>query len=413
VTQPNAAPLAGLRVVEVSSYVASPLCGMTLAQLGADVVRVEPLGGGPDRGRWPLSPERTSLYWTGLNKGKRGLAVDLANPSGRQLVADLVVEGDGILVINTEQYAELSADVLRGRRDDMIRVSLRGRADGRNAVDYTAQASSGFPLVTGTAGTARPTNAVVPAWDVAAGLYLATAVLAAERARQLTGHGRDVVVALEDVAVAMAGNLGYLAEAQVAATRPTKDDNWVRGTFGRDFTTRDGRAFMLIALTRGQWRGLVDAAGLGDVVAALAAGLDADFDDEGERYRHREVLGSLLAEVFARLDSGCVETLLGGTRVPWAWYRSFGDIVDHARSTRRDEALLSSLDQPGVGEHLAPGAPLLVDGRRPRPAPAPTTGQHSDEVLREVLGLGPEQLDRLRRDRVIATASWVGEEQPA
>jgi 2-methylfumaryl-CoA isomerase len=411
--QPVPAPLAGLRVVEVSSYVASPLCGMTLAQLGADVIRVERLGGGPDRARWPLSPERTSLYWTGLNKGKRGLAVDLANPAGRQLVADLVVGGDGILVINTEQYAELSAEALRRRREDMIRVSLRGRADGSNAVDYTAQASSGFPLVTGAAGTARPTNGVVPAWDIAAGLYLATAVLAAERDRRLTGRGRDVVVALEDVAVAMAGNLGYLAEAQVTATRTAKDDNWVRGTFGRDFTTQDGRAFMLIALTRGQWRGLVEATGLGDVVAALAAGFDVDFDDEGERYRHREVLGSLLSEVFGALDSTGVEVLLGRTRVLWAWYQSFGEVVDRARSARADEGLLRPLHQPGVGDHLAPGAPLLVDGKRPGPAPAPAVGQHSAEVLRDVLGLGPAELKRLRQDRVIGAPSSVCEEQPA
>ncbi|MER6942375.1 CoA transferase [Nocardioides sp. NPDC000441] len=104
------APLAGLRVVEVSSFVATPLCGTTLAQLGAEVIRVEPLEGAPDRTRWPLSDDGASLYWNGLNPGKKAIAVDCTHPEGRALVADLVVSGGpsgGIVVTNTERWSEL------------------------------------------------------------------------------------------------------------------------------------------------------------------------------------------------------------------------------------------------------------------------------------------------------------------
>lgn len=137
--------LAGLRVVEISSYVATPLCGMTLAQLGADVVRVEPLGGAPDRTRWPLADSGTSLYWSGLNKGKRAIAVDLESAAARAGIADLITEGGPCVVVtNTARYAEFGYEKLSARRPDVVRALLEGRAGGGAAVDYTVQAATGF-----------------------------------------------------------------------------------------------------------------------------------------------------------------------------------------------------------------------------------------------------------------------------
>ncbi len=158
----NPALLAGLRVVELSAYVATPLCGLTLAQLGADVVRVEPLGGAADRTRWPLADSGTSLYWSGLNKGKRAVAVDLESEADRRRVADLIVDGGPCVVVtNTERHADLGYAALSERRPDLIHVLLTGRADGGAAVDYTVQAATGFPLLTGTGP--EPVNHVVPA----------------------------------------------------------------------------------------------------------------------------------------------------------------------------------------------------------------------------------------------------------
>ncbi|MCW2628944.1 CoA transferase, partial [Mycobacterium sp.] len=101
-------PLNGIRVVEISSFVAAPLCGMTLAQLGAEVIRVDPIGGAADYRRWPLAAGGTSIYWTGLNKGKRSVAVDLRSSEGQQLVARLIVEGDGILLTNAAGLSAVS-----------------------------------------------------------------------------------------------------------------------------------------------------------------------------------------------------------------------------------------------------------------------------------------------------------------
>ncbi|HEX4815307.1 MAG TPA: CoA transferase [Nonomuraea sp.] len=392
-----AAPLSGLRVVEISSYVATPLSGMTLAQLGADVIRVEPLGGAVDRTRWPLAGSGTSLYWSGLNKGKRGIEVDLSGERGRRLVADLIVAGGGIVIANSDRHPELTFEALRARRPDVIHVLLTGRADGGPAVDYTVQAATGFPLLTGPDSVAGPVNTVLPAWDVAAGLYLATGLLAAERHRLLTGEGSRVRLALEDVALATAGNLGYLAEAQLAGRPRERDGNHVYGTFGRDFATADGGRLMVVALTTRHWRDLLAATGLTDVVSALAAALGADFADESERYRHRKALGELLAGWFARHTRAEAEAALGAGRVLWSPYRSFAELVPELPG----HPLMARIDQPGAGPHWAPGSPVTVDGERPPPSPAPLVGQHTEDVLRAELGLSDADLAGLRADGVI------------
>ncbi|MGJ9422863.1 CoA transferase [Aeromicrobium sp. CF3.5] len=403
---PPPGPLAGLRIVELSAFVATPLCGMTLAQLGAEVIRVEPLGGAADRGRWPLADDGSSLYWTGLNRGKRALAVDLTRPEGRQLVADLVTEA-GVLVTNTERWPELAPALLRERRPDLIHVLLTGRHDGSTAVDYTVQASTGFPLITGPDALATPVNHVLPAWDVAAGLYLTTGLLAADRERLHSGVGRDVRVALEDVAMATAGQLGYLAQAQLDPENPrARDGNHVYGTFGTDHVTRDGARYMLVALTPRQWSDLLAITGLGDVVASIAAALGADLDDEGERYRHRGVLAPLVSSWFGRLSADEVESALASTRVLWSRYRSFEDMVAPSGIVH-DHPLFSTVDQPGAGRYRAPGSPVVLDGSYAPPHAAPVVGQDTAQVLAD-LGISSDDAASLIADGLVAGPAVEG-----
>src|ERR1700740_3446127 len=212
-------PLTGLTVVEVSIFVAAPLCGMTLGQLGAQVIRIDPIGGASDVRRWPLASDGTSIYWTGLNKGKRSATMDLRLIGGQELVQRLIVEGDGIVVTNAAGLPWLSHDLLSAKRSDVIHVQLLGRGDGSTGVDYTVNAGIGFPLVTGPAEYAGPINHVLPAWDVCCGLYAALAVVAAVRRRDQSGVGAKVSIALADVAAATAGNLGFLTEPQVNGTQ--------------------------------------------------------------------------------------------------------------------------------------------------------------------------------------------------
>ncbi|WP_326835523.1 CoA transferase [Amycolatopsis rhabdoformis] len=374
--------LDGLRVVEISSYVATPLCGLTLAQFGADVVRVEPVGGAPDRTRWPLADSGTSLYWTGLNKGKRAVTVDWTSEVDRARVADLIVHGGPCVVVtNTDRHPELTHAALSARRPDVIHALLEGRADGGAAVDYTVQAATGFPLITGPAGVPGPVNHVLPAWDLAAGLYLATSLLAAERRRGLTGRGASLRVALEDVALATAGNLGYLAEAQVTDHERAKSGNDIHGTYGRDFTTADGVAVVIVVLTERHWTKLLAATGLTAAFAALAESLDLDFTGEAARFEHRDLISALLARWFAATTFADVAEALDEHRVLWQRYRTFAEVGrDPALA---EGGLFASLDQPGVGPHLAPKSPVVVDGTRPAPRPAPSVGQHNPEVFAE------------------------------
>ncbi|MYV97773.1 CoA transferase [Streptomyces sp. SID3343] len=373
--------LSGLRVVEVSSYVATPLCGLTLAQLGADVLRVEPLGGAADRTRWPLADSGTSLYWAGLNKGKRAVAVDMASARERARVADLIVRGGPCVVVsNSDRYPELGYPELSARRPDVIHVLLQGRADGGAGVDYTVQAGTGFPLVTGPAERAEPVNHVLPAWDIAAGLYLAIGLLAAERDRLLTGQGRAIRVALDEVALATAGNLGYLAEAQVTTHDRGKSGNDVFGTYGRDFETADGERVMVVVLTKRHWAKLLAATGLTAAFDGLSNALGIDFSGESQRYEHRELISTLLARWFAATPFAEVARLLDEHRILWERYRSFAELGRHGGAELRKRDLFAVVDQPGVGPHLAPKSPIVVDGVRLPPLPSPTVGQHNAEL---------------------------------
>ena len=148
-------PLAGVRIVEISSFVAVPLAGMTLGQLGAEVVRVDPIGGAADYHRWPVTDDGTSIYWAGLNKGKRSVAADFRSPEGQDLVQRLIADS-GVLITNVAGREWHSYDNLTRLRPDLIHVEVSGRADGGTGVDYTVNAGLGFPMVTGPAELATP-----------------------------------------------------------------------------------------------------------------------------------------------------------------------------------------------------------------------------------------------------------------
>jgi 2-methylfumaryl-CoA isomerase len=376
--------LEGVVIVELSSFVAAPLAGLVLAQLGADVIRVDPLQGGPDAHRWPLTATGTSLYWAGLNKGKRSARLDLREESGRAAVRGLLALGGdkgGILITNAVGQEWLEVGALSADRADLIHVKVMGQRNGAPAVDYTVNAASGFPLVTGPVDLARPVNHVLPAWDVSCGLYAALGLLAALRRRDTTGQGASVEVALEDVAVSTAGHLGFLAEAQVNHSVRPRIGNHLYGGFAGDFTTSDTVSFMVVALTQRQWDSLLGVTGTADAVRALEEALAVDFTDEGARYQHREVLTALVRSWFARTAAVEVEAALGRTSVLWSRFRSFSDVVSaYVRGDATSDVLVD-IDQPGVGRHLAPASPLVVDGRRTNVRPAPEPGSDTEAVL--------------------------------
>ncbi|HEX7322087.1 MAG TPA: CoA transferase [Mycobacterium sp.] len=400
-TEPGSTrPLTGVRIVEMASFVAVPLAGMTLAQLGCDVVRIDPLGGAADYRRWPVTDGGTSIYWAGLNKGKRSVVIDLRSAEGQRLVQRLVADS-GVLLTNMAGRQWHSYETLTQERPDLIHLEVFGRADGSTGVDYTVNAATGFPLVTGPSEHGAPINHVLPAWDVACGLHAALAVVAALRRREHTGAGSRISLALENVALATASALGFLTEAMVNGTDRPRIGNSIYGQYGHSFTSIDGVSFMVVTLTPRHFRDLAAVTGTAKAVAALAEALDADFADEGQRYQHRDVLTGLFNGWFSRHTATEVASALAATSLLWDRYRSFLEVAGDDRL--RANAMFTPLHQPKVGDYLAAGLPASVDGAHPQPTAAPGLGDDTADVLQEWLAITSDEIDRLTETETVAT----------
>ena len=396
--------LEGLTVVEGASFIAGPSCGLHLAQMGATVIRFDQIGGGPDSGRWPLGPEGQSLYWEGLNKGKQSIAIDLSRPAGRELAQRLATAADGLFVTNFPVAGFLSYEALSALRGDLVCLRVMGWADGAPAVDYTINASVGVPMMTGHPDDPRPVNHVLPAWDLLAGAYGAFALLAAERDRQATGRGREVRLALSDLAAATLGHLGQVAEVLLGGADRAKSGNDLFGAFGRDFPTADGARLMIIAITPRQWTGLVKALGLGDAIAILEAGLSVSFAaDEGARFVHRVQIGALVAAAVAQRPLADLGPLFDASGVTWSIYRTLGEALMTEPRLFAENPIFSTIDHAGGAAYLTPGAAarLPADTRGP-PMPSSRIGEHSDEVLARLLGMGSGEIGRLHDQGLVA-----------
>ena len=392
-------PLAGVRIVEISSFVAVPLAGMTLCQLGAEVIRVDPIDGAADYRRWPLTGDGESIYWAGLNKGKQSVAVDMRSPDGQDLVQRLIAHS-GVLITNVVGREWHSYDSLTRLRPDLIQVEVSGRADGGTGVDYTVNAGIGFPMVTGPAELATPVNHVLPAWDVTCGIYTALAVVSALRHRDATGQGDQIRIPLENVALATAGNLGFLTEVMVNGTARERIGNSVYGQYGQDYTSSDGASFMVVALTQRHFRDLTELTGTTKAVAALAENLEADFTDEGQRYEHREALTGLFNEWFSHHTAEQITGALSASSVLWERYRTFAEAVASEMVT--DNPMFTPLDQPRIGEYLAPGLPMSIGGVFPPAAAAPALGDHTSSVLGDWLDMSPGEIELLVESGTVA-----------
>lgn len=394
-----ARPLAGVRVVEISSFVAVPLAGMTLAQLGAEVVRVDPVGGAADYRRWPLTDAGESIYWAGLNKGKRSLAVDMRSERGQALIARLITDS-GVFITNVTGRQWHSYEALMPDRPDLIHLEVSGRSDGGTGVDYTVNAAIGFPLVTGPEGLSAPVNHVLPAWDVTCGIYAALSVVTALRHRDSSGAGQRISIPLENVALATAGNLSLLTEVMINGTSRERIGNAVYGTYGQNFTSSDGVEFMIVALTGRHFRDLTTMTGTTDAVAALAQSLGVDFADEGQRFRHRAALNALFGAWFGSHTGAEIIAGLSSTSVLWERYRTFAETAVSAGVTQNP--MFTQLDQPRVGRYLAPGFPASIDGGYLPAGPAPTLGGDAAAVLTEWLALTGDEIDALVRAGTLA-----------
>ena len=395
--------LAGLSVIEASSFVASPTAGLYCAQMGAEVIRVDQIGGGPDFRRWPVTAANDSLYWENLNRAKKSVALDLGRPEGRELLAELV-RATGQFVTNFPVGGFLSHDTLAEGRADLITVRVMGWADGSPALDYTVNNSVGYPMLTGAGPD--PVNHVLPAWDLLTGAYAAFALLAAIQRRNVSGEGGEVRLPLSDVAIGTVANLGGVAEVLYSGANRPRLGNAVYGLFGRDFVTRDGRRTMIVVVTPRQWTNLVAALGLGDAIAAIESDRGVSFAaDDGLRFDHRDALYPLFERAIAARDHDDLAAAFDAGGIVHSPYRTMYDAVQDPALVA-DNPIFGAADNPSGFAYPAAGAfSTIPQAKRHSPRAAPLNGQHSEEVLADRLSLSSGEIARLIDAGIVGVAS--------
>lgn len=392
--------LSDLSIVEVSSFVASPTAGLYCAQMGAEVIRVDHTAGGLDYNRYMLTAEGRSLSWENLNRAKKSVALDLQSPEGRELCIELAAK-TGQLITNLPEQSFLGHAAMQARRADMVSLRIMGWHDGRQAMDFTVNAASGYPLMTGPedwdADIAPPINQVLPAWDFITGAYCAFAMLAALRHRDRTGEGNEVRVPLGDVAIGTMANAGLMAEVLYRGGDRERLGNAIWGAFGRDFRSRDGKRFMVAALTPKQWGGLITAFGIADGIAALEAEMGVRFaDGDTPRFQHRERLFALFQQAADRFDYAELVTRMAAAGCTFELYRTAHEAANDPVLVAENPLFGPSPANPSGFQYPATRSFAQLAGRETGdPAPAPYLGQHSEEVLSQKLGLSSGAIGRL------------------
>jgi crotonobetainyl-CoA:carnitine CoA-transferase CaiB-like acyl-CoA transferase len=395
---PASLPLAGLRVVEFTHMVMGPTCGMVLADMGAEVIKVEPIDG--DRTRHLLGAG--AGFFPMFNRNKKSIAIDLHTPDGAEVArklaatADVVAENfkPGTMVKYGLDYASLARV-----NERLIYVSHKGFLPGpyenRTALDEVVQMMGGLAYMTGRPGD--PLRAGTSVNDIMGGMFGAIGALGALIQRGITGKGQDVQSALFENNVFLVGQhmLQYAVTGQPAAPMPARISPWAVYDV---FTVKDGEQIFLAAVSDAQWVTFCDALGLGDLKA------NPLYATNNDRVRLRPTLMPILRERLASRSAAELEALLEARELPFAPIRKPEELLD-------DEHLLATGGLADItlpdGERAGQTAqttlfPFTMDGRRlgVRLQP-PTKGQHTAELLAG-LGYSAQAIEALQSRHAVA-----------
>ena len=402
--------LSGLRVIESSAFVAVPMAGMTLSQMGAEVIRFDRLEGGLDARRMPYSPSGSSLFWSGMNKGKKSIAVDMKSPKGKELISNLVTapgKDAGLFLTNLKVKGWLDYETLSKVRSDIIIVTLTGDRHGRPQVDYTVNPALGIPDITGHEGSADPVANAIPAWDMIAGNMCVSSLLAAERYRLRHGVGQDVEIALKDVAAAAIGHLGMIADTTLNSDDRTKAGNALYGAYGKDFLCADGNRVMIIGLTSRQWSGIVKATDTAEQFKKLEMENNINLQDESVRWQWRHEITEIIEPWFKIRAVRDFADHFDKTGLTWSVFRSVKEALNVDPDLTEDNPLFKKILQPDAGEFLVPRHPANFSKvESSDAAPAPALGEHTEEILGDVLNLSDLEIANLFDDGVVASSNY-------
>lgn len=395
-------PLAHVRVLDLSRVLAGPWASQVLADLGAEVIKVERPGAGDDTRGWgpPFlrdaagRPTSESAYFLSANRSKRSVTIDLAHPEGQELVRRLARQSDILLenykVGGLSRYG-LAWEQLREVNPRLVYCSITGFGQTgpyrhRAGYDFLLQGMGGLMSITGEPG-GSPMKVGVAIVDVLTGMYAATAALAALAHRERTGEGQQVDLALLDVQVAMLANQAqsYLT----AGVAPTRLGNAHPSIVPyQAFATADGHIVVAVG-NDGQFARLCEVAGRPELAA------DPRFAKNAGRVAHREALIPILAALFATRSSTTWIAQLEEAGVPCGPINDLAQVFDDPQVRHR--GMRREVEHPLAGTTAIGASPIRLGGTPLGPPSAPPLlGQHTREVLSELLGLSDDELERLR-----------------
>jgi crotonobetainyl-CoA:carnitine CoA-transferase CaiB-like acyl-CoA transferase len=402
--------LSGVQVLDLSRVLAGPWCTQTLADLGADVIKVERPGSGDDTRGWgpPFLKDAAgtdtaeAAYYLGTNRNKRSITIDLARPEGQALVRRLALQAD-VLVENFKvgdmARHGLDGDAMLALNPRLVYCSITGFGQtgpyrDRAGYDYAIQGIGGLMSITGERDDrpgGGPQKVGVAVADLFTGMYATVAILAALRHRDATGQGQVIDMALLDTQVAMLANLGanYLVTGQAPRRVGNAHQNIVPYQV---FEVADGHLILAVG-NDSQFAKFCAVAG----VAGLAA--DPRFVKNADRVRHRENLVPMLAEVLRTRGKADWLAALEAAKVPCGPINDLGEVFADPQVRARD--MVSTLAHPLAGSVNLVASPIKLSATpaQARRAP-PLLGQHTDEVLAE-LGLSAEDRAGLRARGVV------------
>lgn len=392
--------LRDLRVLDFSHALAGPYCTLLLADYGAQVFKLEsPNGGELSRGWGPPFLGGEAGFFLGLNRGKRGIAIDLKHPEGLELCLRLLEQMD-VVIENfrpgTMDRLGLGYETLRVRNPRLIYCSISGY--GQNgpsrdeaAMDLIVECSSGFMSVTGTA-SGEQVRAGYAVADINAGLFATIGILMAVHHRERTGVGQYVDIAMLDSMIsAMSSNYStFLGSGDVPRPMGTAFPTVVPYQL---FQARD-RVFALAVGSEKLWAAFCGALGRPDLQA------HPNYANNALRIQNREVLGKTLQQMFQTQTAAHWVEILGAVGVPCCLVRTFDEVVQHPQSEARH--MFPWLEHSTAGQHRVTGSPIKMSATPGEPTTAaPLLGQHTAAALQELLGLDAAKIRQLIRDGVI------------
>jgi crotonobetainyl-CoA:carnitine CoA-transferase CaiB-like acyl-CoA transferase len=375
--------LTGTRVLAFENGLAGPLATRLLADLGADVIKVERPDGGDVTRAWDTVAAGLSSGFVWVNRGKRSVALDVKEPEHRPAIERLIERSDVVLQNYTPGWADrvgLGEEAVRALRPDVVYVDISGYGpDGpyarKNAYDLVMQGETGLIAVTGAPDA--PARVGISVCDVGAASYAAVATLAALKRRAETGEGTRVSVSLFDTMVDWLGYFPHMWWHRQEAPERTGMRHPVFCPYG-PFPAGDGKLFGFAVLSADHWRALCL-----EVLDRPELLEDPRFATNESRVEHRALLEPVLEELFAALPASEWLTLLEAARIPCGAVRDVPEVVEHPQLAHN--RLVAEVDSP-AGRIPVIGSPFLVDGERPPTGAVPGLGEHTEEVLRE-LGL--------------------------